>query len=264
MSNESSTQRASFRNCDVFTAERSLRSIIDACEFETEGKESLLHVLDAFSGHGIVADAVSKYLSTQGIPHHVSVADINQKHLEKVDDRYTKLCCDLRKDAIGEKYGLIVLRYGLHDLPMREKQAAIENLNKSLDNGGRIVISDIMPDGQSRMWLEQHHQQKEILTKGPNQNVYLAPPDEYLRLLHENGMRAEVKDSFYQEVFMREWVGTFGTAPEVVSALEELTLQAPQELRDRFMIFNHPKKGARIYFPIVTLAGVKNAGHHSY
>ncbi len=72
-------------------------------------------------------------------------------------------------------------------------------------------------------------------------------------------MRAEIRDSFYQEVFMREWIGTYGTAPEVICALEELTLRAPQELRDRFMIFSHPKKGARIYFPIVTLAGVKNA-----
>jgi hypothetical protein len=257
MNGKSNTRRKSFRDCSIFTANRSLSSIIDASDIE-HLEANVLRILDAFAGEGIVADAFNQRLHQNGKKYSITVAEINPEHIENVSDEYRKLCLDIRSGQVDDTYDLIVMRYGLHDLSYDDKKNALRNLISTLDKNRKIVISDIMPDGKSREWLELHHQKKEILTRGPNKDVTLSSPEDYITLLQELGVQAGVKDSFYQEVFMREWVSTYGASEEALSALEDLTLQAPPEIKDRLMIFNHPKRGARIYFPVVTIAGVKN------
>lgn len=249
--------RRSFRDCAIFTASRSFSSIVEASDTEhLEGNP--LRVLDAFAGDGLVADAISKKLSKQGRKCSITVVEINPDHIRSVSDKYKKLCLDIRNEEINGTYDLIVLRYGLHDLSQEDKEKALRNLISSLKKNGKIVISDIMPNSQSRAWLEPHHQQKEILTRGINKNVTLSSPEYYVKLLKNLGVQSNKEDSFYQEVFIQEWLETYGAPKEAVCALENLTLQVPSKIRDRFFIFNHPKRGARIYFPVVTIVGMKN------
>ncbi|MEK6960982.1 MAG: methyltransferase [Nanoarchaeota archaeon] len=249
--------RKSFRDCSVFTAGRSLTSIIEACDFEHMEKRPL-SVLDAFAGDGAVADGIARWLCELKIDYSIAVAEINPVHLKNASDEYVKFCRDIRTDKIDGEYDIISVRYGLHDLAYDDKIKAIQNLSGSLAMRGRIVISDIMPDKKSRPWLEMHHQRKEVLTNGPNREVCLSDAGDYLKILNEAGVSAEVKDSFYQEVFLREWVETYGASEETIAELDRLALEAPRWIQERLMIFYHPKRGARIYFPVVTIAGIKN------
>lgn len=253
---EDYTKRKNFRNCNIFTASRSLSSITEACDF-TSFKEEPLQVLDAFAGIGIVADAIAEELNRRKKDYSITVADINEDYIRRIPDEYTKLCLDLLKGPVRRTYDLIVMRYGLHDLAYRDKIRVLQNLIPSLEKSGRIVICDIMPDKKSRAWLEYHHQLKEDLTMGRNRGVCLSLSQDYIRILEDLRVQAKVTDCFYQESFIREWLKSYGTKDKTVSMLEDLTLQAPEEIKEKLMVFNHPNKGARIYFPIVTIAGTR-------
>jgi len=245
--------RKNFQDCRAFTAKRSSDSIIHACQFDRVGGE--LNVLDAFAGQGLLADALANYLEAKCVRYRLTVADVNKDHLLCVSNKYSKLNVNHCANVIGGRYNVITMRYGLHDLSYTDKVRAIQNLSNSVKESGCIVISDIMPDLESRKWFEPHHQEKERLTDGPNSDVCLSSVEDYCSLLEDAGLEVEIVDCFYQEIFMREWVKTHGASDDVVAQLEMLTLDAPEAIKKRFFVFDHPTEGARIYFPIVTIRG---------
>jgi len=252
------TFRSDFRSCSVFTDGRSIDSIINACNFSRIDRRIVLSILDAFSGDGIVADALSSYLRNFGVRHVTTAAEIDISHLERISSNHQKIHIDLSKDSLPERYDLIVSRYGLHDLSLEDKEKTISNLAIYLKPNGRLIITDIMPDKEVGPWLEEHHQQKEDITNGRNSQVCLSPVDTYIGLLTKNGINAEVFDCFYQEVFVNEWVKTYGASDRVIKEIEDKVLSAPENVRNRLLIFNHPARGVRIYYPICTIRGTKN------
>lgn len=252
-------RRTNFKDCEIFTSNRSLHSINESLEDRLGYFSKEVRILDAFSGAGIVGESVSNYLSKCGVNNSIVSVDINPLALsQQTKSIAEKKVADLRYNTDLGMFDIIVIRYGLHDLSLSDKEKTITSLVLMLNTGGLFVLSDIMPEKATQNELTYHHQKKENLCMGANKEVYLATSNEYIELLQSVGLDAKVTDVFMQEVYLRNWLSTLGVSNNVLVTYDKFTLSLSKDFQKEYQVFSHPKKGVKMYYPIKTLLGIKN------
>jgi len=252
------TIRNNFRDCSIFTSDRSLQSIVEAIDFFLDGRQKTFEILDAFCGDGIVGEGASKYFSSLGKNYKLTFVDKNPSALDSIKiENAIKKSADLRENIDYGKFDIIIERYGLHDLAVAEKKKALTSLVNSLKENGRIILCDIMPCESDKLLLTKHHQNKEDVCEGPNKNVYLSTPEEYLSILNDFNIKTNFFDYFLEEVYLRNWLGTLGVSKNKITEHEKYVSNFPKDFKEKFQVFES-KKGIKMYYPVGTIIGIKN------
>lgn len=98
-------------------------------------------ILDLMGGNGAVASRIYDYAKNQGINLNLAVMDAFAKQLERAPEYLTKTLGDVRNmPSESGHYDTIVVKFGLHEIPLIEQKIAANEIYRSLRIGGKLVL----------------------------------------------------------------------------------------------------------------------------
>jgi hypothetical protein len=261
-----------------------------ACGLEEPARQALRHgpirITDAMSGPGKVWKDVIGPRYTEYMRAHTDARGIlvtfNDSRAEAVDPMagqgYATLVCDVRE--IGRRAAstgfhpqeIIVVRYGIKELPRDDQAMALHEIHGFLEEGGRVVLGEIYSEGErDKAGFQTVHGMKHFFA-GRNISVegalHIPTISEWKEYLTSAGFEVADEYTHYDTspvTPVKSWSGQF-QAPkgsneeeEILAKLNWLVKQTATGNPDFARVSKaHEENGVMSFeFPIVVLAGVK-------
>lgn len=98
-------------------------------------------ILDLMGGNGAVASRLYEYATNNGIKINLGVMDAFPKQLETAPKYLEIIVGDVRKmPSASGYYDTIIVKMGLHELPLIEQEKAISEIYRALKPEGNLVL----------------------------------------------------------------------------------------------------------------------------
>lgn len=214
-------------------------------------------VVDFMSGPGKVASGIKE----RAVEHTYIALDGSVGLLRKiVDPELESVISDVRGLAL--KSNLIdvgIVRYGVKDIPEDQQLDVLKQLYEVLKPGGVLVVADMVSPEGAREWNNKQHSQKQqfsgrdIITEG---ECNIPTEAEWIAILREAGFEAEVFDYYTSYVATTDWVNGRQITDEQRQLMDELLLNAPDEIKTAFNI-RQEWENVKIDYPVIIIKAVK-------
>lgn len=219
-------------------------------------------VLDLMSGPGKVGAA----LRDRSPQHRFIAVEASEGSLAKVPDGIERIKTDVRDLSAVPQADVVVVRYGLKDIPQDQQGAVLAGINEALKPGGVLVVADMVsPDGMKAR-TNRHHSAKQelsgrdVATKG---RCNIPTEDQWVSLLNNAGFRVTGIEDYVSQVRTADWVkgGQFGTDMEEANAkraqMDQMLASEPRYFRQRFNVRGGEDGPAGIDFPVLVIRAEK-------
>ena len=222
--------------------------------------------LGEFEGQAVVLDLMSGQAKVaQGLrarsPHHRYIAvDASEGQLLKVPDGIERLQADVRDLSAVPFADVVVVRYGLKDIPQHQQPAVLANIHRILKPGGVLVVVDMVsPDGMKFRTNQQHSLKQElgiiprdVVTEG---RCNIPTEDRWFDLIENAGLQVQGRWDYISQVATTDWVNGKQIGEAERAQMDALLASEPMYFKQRFNIRgNQP---LRIDFPVVVIRAVK-------
>lgn len=214
-------------------------------------------VVDFMSGPGKVASGIKERISG----HRYIALDGSVGLLRKIaDPELESVISDVRGLAL--KPNLVdvgIVRYGVKDIPEDQQLDVLKQFYEVLKPGGVLVVADMVSAEGTREWNNKQHSQKQqfsgrdITTEG---ECNIPTEAEWIAILQEAGLEAEVFDYYTSYVTTTDWVNGRQITDEQKQLMDKLLLSAPDEIKTAFNI-RQEGEYVRIDYPVIIIKAVK-------
>lgn len=213
-------------------------------------------VIDLMSGPAKVAQGLRK----RSPQHRYIAVDASSGQLEKVPDGIERFQADVRDMGDVPLADVVVVRYGLKDIPQHQQPAVLANIHRILKPGGVLVVVDMVsPDGMKFRTNKQHSLKQElgivprdIAAEG---RCHIPTEDGWHDLLENAGFQVQSREDYVSQVATTDWVKGKQIGEIQRGQMDALLASEPPYFRQRFNI--RGKKPLRIDFPVVVIKAVK-------
>lgn len=212
-------------------------------------------VVDLMSGPGKIAAGLRK----RAPQHRYFALDFSGAQLAKVPEGIETLQADVRAMDIDPDFAdVVVVRYGLKDIPQEQQPGVFAGISKILKPGGVLVIADMVsPDGMKIRTNHQHSLKQELggrdVVRDGRCNI---PTEEGWRDLLENaGFQAERIVDYTSNVSTANWVSGNQITEEQRRAMDQLLAGEPRWFKFRFNV--RGISPVKIDYPVVVIKAVK-------
>lgn len=171
---------------------------------ETVGTEGVARMLDIGGGPGTFALAFAQ--AAPGLRAEIldqpDVVPIAERHIRAagLQDRVSARVGDLRSDALGQGYDLILASAICHMLDPGENRDLFRRCALALSPGGRLVVRDFVLEADRTQPMEAALFALNMLTATRHGNVYTE--DEYQEWLRAAGFRTITRHRNHEDVII--------------------------------------------------------------
>lgn len=214
-------------------------------------------VVDFMSGPGKVALGIKEKISgNRFIALDGSVGllrKIEDSELERVESDIRSIALQPNSVDIG------TVRYGVKDIPGDQQLDVLKQMHETLKPGGVLVVADMVSPEGAREWNNKQHSQKQqfsgrdITTEG---ECNIPTEAEWIAILQEAGFEAEVFGYYTSYVTTTDWVNGRQITDEQRQLMDELLLNAPDEIKTAFNI-RQEWENVKIDYPVIIIKAVK-------
>ncbi len=227
--------------------------------FETSGLKNLSGkvVLDLMSGPGKVAiGLMSKspdnyYVALDGVVDLLK--EIKNPEIRSISGDARAL--PLRSDSVD----LVVVRYGLKDVPQEQQVGVLKGIHVVLKPGKRLIIADMMSPNEMKEWINNQHSFKQqfngrnILADGM---CNIPTESEWIANLLEAKFHVDVVDYHISQVKTSDWVNGGQITSDQQKELDAFILAAPDEVKDKFNI-RQEGGDVKVDYPVIIIRATK-------
>jgi ubiquinone/menaquinone biosynthesis C-methylase UbiE len=98
-------------------------------------------IVDLMGGCGAVASRINEYASARGIPLELTVVDAFGHQLAKAPEQFIRVLADIRNLPFAtNSQDTLIVKMGLHELPLEEQKKAVKEMFRVLKEGGNAYI----------------------------------------------------------------------------------------------------------------------------
>jgi SAM-dependent methyltransferase len=215
-------------------------------------------VIDLMSGPGKIA----KGLQQRSPDHDYYVLNASDADFGKIPESIRTMQVDVKTMSEAEVptgfADVVVVRYGLKDIPQDQQPGVVRNISRILKPGGILVIADMVsPDGMKYRTNQQHSLKQELqgrdLKKDGRCNI---PTREgWVDLLEGEGFQVEGMNDYTSNVTTTDWVKGKQISDEQRVQMDKLLSTEPRWVKQAFGIGG--KSPVKIGFPVLVIRAVK-------
>lgn len=214
-------------------------------------------VVDFMSGPGKVASGIKERI----FGNSYIALDGSVGLLRKIaDSGLERIASDVRKLALKQNsVDVGIVRYGVKDIPENQQLDVLKQMREVLKPGGVLVVADMVSPEGAWEWNNKQHSQKQqfsgrdITTEG---ECNIPTEAEWIAILQEAGLEAEVFDHYTSYVTTADWVNGKQITDEQRRLMDKLLLNVPDEIKTAFNI-RQEDDGVKIDYPVVIIKAVK-------
>lgn len=239
--------------------------------YSDQGFMDMIHKatgLADFQGQAVVLDLmsgpakVSLGLKERSPQHRYIAVDASEGQLLKVPDGIERLQADVRDLSVATPVDVVVVRYGLKDIPQDQQPGVLEKIFQVTRPGGRLVVIDMVsPDGMKARTNKQHSLKQElgiiprdVATEG---RCNIPTEDQWFDLLENAGFRVSRRWDYVSRVNTSDWVNGNQISKANRRRMDSLLANQPLYFRDRFKVVRDGRDPASIEYPVLVIRAEK-------